>query len=454
MTRIEFAGFAFFIAALLCSPVTAAKGNVPVILKDSYVGREPDAAWRKAAAERIEKYRKGDLIVIVRDKTGKAVEGAQVLVRMKRHAFWFGSRVDVNLINSDTEDANKYREHFLELFNYATVNTVYYFQWRTPEGAKQTLDATLKAIPWLQKHRYPMRGHTLVWWFKDENIKKSEQEVYDRVIQHINETAGNPALAAAFDEWDVQNEPFGNSDIFNKLGHEKLVDFFNLVHEHDPDAKLFLNECHLISQLHKKDWKERQDFIYDLVRELKYKGVPIHGLGFQSHHVETLAPIPVIPRILDRFAELGVDMQVTEYDIKLRPASNAKDWTKRWRASVPTTAELEQLEAEYMRDFLTTIFSHPAMKAFIMWGFWDGRHWLHNGPIFREDWSLKPSGRAYKDLVLNQWWTNEDSKTSGTGTFKTRGFLGEYEITVQQEGARKTVKTALTREGKTISVTL
>lgn len=454
MRRTKFAAFCFFITMILCSKVAFGEDAVPVILKDSYVGREPDAAWQKAAAERIEKYRKGELVVVVRDEASRPIEGAKVYVRMKNHAFLFGSRVDVRLINSDTDDAKKYREKFLELFNYATVNTVYYFQWKTPERAEETLEETLKAIPWLRQHRYPMRGHTLVWWFKDENIQKSKQRVYDRVIQHINQTAGNPALAAAFDEWDVQNEPFSNSDIFRKLGREKLPDFFKLVHKYDTDAKLFLNECHLISQLHKKDWKARQDFTYELVKELKDEGVPIHGLGFQSHHVERLSPIPDILRIMDRFAELGVDMQVTEYDIKLRPAAGTKDWTKRWRAPVPTTPELEQLEGEYMRDFLTAIFSHPGMKAFIMWGFWDGRHWLHNGPVFRKDWSLKPSGRAYKDLVLNQWWTNERGKTSEKGIFNTRGFLGEYDIKVERGGKKKTVRTTLGRSGQTVSITL
>ena len=425
---------------------------VPVILEDSYVGRAPDAPWRKAAAERIEKYRKGDLTVVVYDKDGAPMEGAKVAVRMKRHAFWFGSRVDVTLINSDTDDARRYREHFLELFNYATVNTVYYFQWSTPRAAQRTLAETLKALPWLQENGYPMRGHTLVWWFKDENIEKSNEEIYARVVRHIDETAGNPALASAFDEWDVQNEPFSNSDIFKKLGREKLPDFFKRVHKYDPTATLYLNECHLISQLHQKDWKLRQDFTYDLVKELLDKGVPIGGLGFQGHHVQKLSPIPDIIRIMDRFATLGVDMEVTEFDIKLRPAPNAPDWKSRWRAPAPTTPELEALEGEFTRDFLTAVFSQPAMKAFIMWGFWDGRHWMFNGPIYRRDWSLKPSGQAYKDLVLNEWWTKVDGVTSRKGDFKTRGFLGDYEITAEHAGVRRIANATLSKAGAKVEI--
>jgi len=450
--RTAFWGAAFG-AVLFCVCVVRAAEN-PVTLVDDYVGREPDAPWRKTAAERIEKYRKGDLTVMVQDSDGKAVEGAKVAVRMKRHAFWFGSRVDVKLINSDTEDARKYRESLLELFNYATVNTVYYSQWRTPQLSQRTLSETLKALPWLEGHGYPMRGHTLVWWFKDDTINKSNEEIYARVVRHIDETAGNRRLAEAFDEWDVQNEPFSNSDIFRKLGREKLPDFFRMVHKYDPTATLYLNECHLISQLHQKDWKQRQDFTYDLVKELIDKGTPIGGLGFQGHNVQRLSPIPDIIKIMDRFAKLGLDMEVTEFDIKLRPSPDGKDWQSRWRAPSPTTPQLEQLEGEYTRDYLTAVFSQPRMKAFIMWGFWDGRHWMYNGPIYRKDWSLKPSGRAYKDLVLRDWWTNVDGETDKDGRFGTRGFLGDYEISVEREGRKKTVMANLVRDGVTVEVVI
>ena len=443
-----------FIVAGWLSSLAAASADTPVILDDSYIGRERDAPWRETAEQHIERYRKGNLAVIVRDRDGKLLPGADVSIQMTRHAFRFGSRADVRLINSDEVDAQKYREHFLEFFNYATVNTVYYFQWRTPKQSREILQATLDAIPWLEKHDYPMRGHTLVWWFRDENIKRPAREVHDRVVQHIYQTAGNPMLAAAFDEWDVQNEPYGNSEIFRKLGRESLTDFYGLVHKLDPDATLYLNEASLISQMHKKDWKQRQDFIYDLVKDLLDKGVPVHGLGFQSHHIQKLSPIPEVIKTLDRFATLGVDMQVTEYDIKLRPAPNSKDFNSRWRAPADTTPELEQLEAEYMRDFLTAVFSHPGMNAFIMWGFWDGRHWLYNGPLFRKDWTLKPAGQAYKDLVFGEWWTRESGRTDKDGRLEKRCFLGNYEIAVTHGGESKTVETALPSEGATVTLTL
>jgi hypothetical protein len=59
----------------------------------TYAGREPNALWRKEALARIEKIRKADLVVRVVDRNNRPVRNATVAVRMKRHAFPFGSAV-------------------------------------------------------------------------------------------------------------------------------------------------------------------------------------------------------------------------------------------------------------------------------------------------------------------------------------------------------------------------
>src|ERR1035438_1146228 len=57
--------------------------------KVEYAGSEPDAPWRKQALERIEKFRKGDLTVVVSDAAGKPLSGVKVSLRMTRQAFGF-----------------------------------------------------------------------------------------------------------------------------------------------------------------------------------------------------------------------------------------------------------------------------------------------------------------------------------------------------------------------------
>ena len=74
--------------------------------------------------------------------------------------------------------------------------------------------------------------------------------------------------------------------------------------------------------------------------------------------------------------------------------------------------------------------------------------------MFRRDWSLKPNGEVYQDLVFKRWWTNADGKTAGPGTFTTRGFLGDYEIEIKSADKSKTIRVSLPREGATVACVL
>lgn len=90
----------------------------------------------------------------------------------------------------------------------------------------------------------------------------------------------------------------------------------------------------------------------------------------------------------------------------------------------------------------------------MMWGFWDGKHWLGDAPMFYPDWTLKPSGQVWIDLVHRAWKTNIEGTTGTQGEYKTRGFLGDYEITVSHNGKAKTTKVSLGKNGQALTVTL
>jgi hypothetical protein len=74
--------------------------------------------------------------------------------------------------------------------------------------------------------------------------------------------------------------------------------------------------------------------------------------------------------------------------------------------------------------------------------------------MYRRDWSIKPNGEVWKDLVFNQWWTNAEGTTNASGRYKVRGFLGGYEVEVNHNGVTKTFPATLTRKGLVLKVTL
>jgi hypothetical protein len=152
-------------------------------------------------------------------------------------------------------------------------------------------------------------------------------------------------------------------------------------------------------------------------------------------HLRELAPghiggtPPGIPKVLerlDRFAQLGLPIQISEFDI------NSKD---------------DDFKANYLRDFMIAIYSHPSTIGFVQWGFWEGQHWFPVAALWNKDWTLRKHGKVYTELVTKTWFTNAEGKTSKDGKYKVRGFCGDYEVQVNVNGKVITRVIALTNKG-------
>lgn len=70
-----------------------------------YPGRELDAAWRREAEARIERIRKNDFTLRVVDARGNPAPGVKLEVRLRRHAFGFGSAVDGSILLGNGADS-------------------------------------------------------------------------------------------------------------------------------------------------------------------------------------------------------------------------------------------------------------------------------------------------------------------------------------------------------------
>jgi hypothetical protein len=101
---------------------------------------------------------------------------------------------------------------------------------------------------------------------------------------------------------------------------------------------------------------------------------------------------------------------------------------------------------------MTALFSHPMVNGFVMWGFWGGAHWRAGAEMFRTDWTIKPNGQVYQDLVFNQWWTNADGRSDKQGRYVVEGFRGDYAVEVTVNGVTKTVNTTLPKQGTKLTV--
>jgi endo-1,4-beta-xylanase len=390
--------------------------------RETYVGRDANAPWRAAAAARIEEHRKGDFSLKVKNASGDPVVGAQVDIKFKRHHYHFGSVIVSSILMGNNADSQKYREKVLELFNQSgTENDLKWAPWIGEWGSSFNQTTTLNALQWLKDNDIYARGHVLVWpglnnlpnaikpYLPANNPAGANPLAKQMVLDHIDDITS--ATANLLDEWDVLNEPYDNHYLMDAFGNQVMVDWFNRARLNLPQHKLYINDYSILSAggrdiAHQNHYKQTIQYLLD-------QNAALDGIGMQGHFGGTPTGIDRVYEILEEFHGLFPDLKirVTEFDV------NTSD---------------EEMQADYTRDFLTILFSHPATVGVQKWGFWEGAHWLARGAMYTRDWREKPNAQAWKHQIYSVWWNDFAGNTDAGGVYEARGFYGTYEVTVKQ----------------------
>ncbi len=419
----------------------------------TYSGREPDAPWRKDALDRIERFRKADLAVHVVDASGKPVQDATVHIKMQRHAFGFGSAVTAKLLGVNTEDSEtirkyfkdyggvdsvlKYREIVETLFNKATLENdlkiIYWNAGRTNSSPVYRRDWTDRALDWLNQRGIQVRGHWMACGFLDElppEIMHGRQyQVHNYLFATMRDRV--KAVGDRVKEWDAINHIVGSGETLETFfgSPDIYVDIMKEARKLAPEASLWVNEGFILPDGRRRDPYEK------VIRYLIEHDAAPDGIGFMGHFDSlSLTPPDELLEVFDRFARLIPRLQVTELDVDV--------------------GDDERLQADYLRDAMTIAFSHEACQGIVIWGFWENRIYKPSAELYRKNWSVKPAGAMWRDLVFKQWWTDKQGPTDHTGVYKQRGFLGRYEVTATRNDRSVTVKAALPKEGATVEIVL
>lgn len=371
----------------------------------TYNGQDPDADWRAPAEERISQIRKGAVDIRVVDENGDILEGASVKVEMLKHQFGFGTAVAASeLINNET-----YRNRVLDDFN----EVVFENDLKWPQFQNSSTHLRIKrAMDTLDAHGIAIRGHNIIWpsyrFTPDivETLKDDPENLRKVIDAHIDEVTS--FTKGRLNDWDVMNEPYTEHDIQDILGDEVMADWFKRTRRNDRAVKLYINDYSILSGGGNNTVK--QDYYYNVIQFIEELGGEIDGIGMQGHFGTEFTSINKVFNIIDRFAELDKEIKITEFDI--------------------STVQ-EDVKVDYTRDFMTIVFSHPSVKSIMVWGFWENRHWKPDAAFFNSDWSIRPQGEVWNEMIKEQWWTQAvDSVTDAAGTCSFEGFLGSYAYTV------------------------
>ncbi len=233
-----------------------------------------------------------------------------------------------------------------------------------------------------------VRGHNLCWheqapswFFTDSTGKQITKEVlFSRMREHIYTVVKR--YKGKIYAWDVVNEAVDddssrvlrNSMWYKIAGDEFIAKAFQYAHEADPDAKLFYND-------YNTERPEKSRRMYQLIKGLVDKKVPIDGVGLQAHWSIYEPTRQELTSTIQQYVKLGLDVQFTELDMSVYP------WEKERRAKRPgetdqLTPELEQKQIDqYKMVFDVFRKFRKNVTGVTFWNLADRYTWLDSYPV-------------------------------------------------------------------------
>lgn len=257
---------------------------------------------------------------------------------------------------------------------------------------------------------YEVYGQPLLFWQATPEWlckgKYTREQMLDILKDQIDTVMGRSKGKIPF--WSVVNEPLESEprmlvdkcrgtyykwDIwYENVGAEYLDLAYQWAHEADSDAKLIINENAA------DGLGQRSNDFYDLVKGLIDRGVPIEGVGLQMHLIADyyVPSSESIAANIERFADLGLDVYITEMDVMIDH-----------EPQVPLDIRLER-QAKIYKDVLTVCLQEPGCKMFMVFNLSDADIWLREPTglpdglsMFDENFEPKPAYFAIRDALRN-----------------------------------------------------
>ena len=330
------------------------------------------------------------------DATLNTTDAVPALKEVYEGAFMVGAALNPGpFTGEDAQSAALVEKHF----NTITPENVMKWESIHPEPGAYDFEMADEFVAFGEEHDMFIVGHTLVWhnqtpaWvFKNKDGTPVRRDtLIERMRDHIYTVVGR--YADRVDGWDVVNEALNEDGTLREslwleiIGEEYLPMAFRFAREADPDAELYYNDYSL-------EQPEKRAGAVRLVQNLQEQGAPITGIGTQAHHrIGPDAPSPEVQaETIEAFADLGIDVMVTELDIAVLPRPN-----EHWGADITKSAELrdelnpypeafpdssqQALAQRYAELFEVFLDHQDAITRVTFWGVTDGDSWLNSWPI-------------------------------------------------------------------------
>jgi endo-1,4-beta-xylanase len=268
---------------------------------------------------------------------------------------YFGTEVTGNMISNSTITNLAGQQ-----FDMVTPGNEMKWDTTEPSNGSYNFGPGDGIVSFAKAHGMRVRGHNLVWqnqlpsWVSSLPLNQVQQAMESHITTEVSHYKGQIYA------WDVVNELFNgdgsfvNDVFYQAMGSGYIADALRTAHAADPGAQLYLNDYNIEGE------NAKSNAMYSLVQSLLAQGVPVNGVGLESHFILGQVPSSMLAN-MQRFAALGVNVAVTELDDRIQlPA---------------TTANLNQQATDYatvVRDCLQV----SRCVGVSQWGVGDADSWI------------------------------------------------------------------------------
>jgi len=265
-----------------------------------------------------------------------------------------------------------------------------------PDGVNWQWERADRLVDFAHRHKMDLLGHTLVWHsqipasvFVDaERRPLTRDALLAKMREHIDTLVGRYKGRAW--AWDVVNEAIDEDKGWRRsqwheiIGDDFMERAFRFAHAADPKAQLLYNDYNMHNP-------GKIAFLTGVLKDYLARGVPIHGVGNQSHVGLGYPDLNQWEHSIAAYADLGLKVHITELDVDVLPppADTGADVANRnaysreidpWPQGLPDNIQ-EQLADRYEALFRILLRYRKSVERVTFWGLHDGISWKNNFPV-------------------------------------------------------------------------
>jgi endo-1,4-beta-xylanase len=286
-------------------------------------------------------------------------------IDLRKLADWRGRWIGPAVAYSPLVNEPIYADTLQREFNFLTPENAMKWAATHPQQNQYTFTQADAIFDFGVANGLAIHGHNLCWqssnpsWLANGNF--SRDQMIAILQDHIYTVAGR--YSGSITAWDVVNEAVdGNGNLAagiwrDRLGTDYVALAFQFARDADANALLVYNDYSA------ETISAKSNGIYSMVQSFQQNGIPIDGVGFQMHIGTNGIDYASFAQNLQRFADLGLALFVTEMDVKIQ---------------LPVTDAKLQAQAAVYGNVLEVVLNQPACVGFQMWGFTDKYSWINS----------------------------------------------------------------------------